>query len=138
MEKALASHSSTLAWRIPGTGEPGGLPSMGSHRVRHNWSDLAAYIYIYTHTHTPTKNNWMEKYGGKWFLTLKNKILLPQVLITFVMLGVSDCGYQIIWSLVLKKKRIGRGGLSVNLQYKWLLYQNLKIITFLYFAVNLL
>ena len=31
-----------LAWRIPGTGEPGGLPSMGSHRVRHNWSDLAA------------------------------------------------------------------------------------------------
>ena len=35
-------HSSVLAWRIPGTGEPGGLPSMGSHRVRHNWSDLAA------------------------------------------------------------------------------------------------
>ena len=31
-----------LAWRIPGTGEPGGLPSMGSHRVRHDWSDLAA------------------------------------------------------------------------------------------------
>ena len=31
-----------IAWRIPGTGEPGGLPSMGSHRVRHNWSDLAA------------------------------------------------------------------------------------------------
>ena len=35
-------HSSVLAWRIPGTGEPGGLPSMGSHRVGHNWSDLAA------------------------------------------------------------------------------------------------
>ena len=41
-EKAIATHSSTLAWRIPRTGEPGGLPSMGSHRVRHNWSDLAA------------------------------------------------------------------------------------------------
>ena len=38
----MATHSSVLAWRIPGTGEPGGLPSMGSHRVRHNWSDLAA------------------------------------------------------------------------------------------------
>ena len=38
----LATHSSVLAWRIPGTGEPGGLPSMGSHRVRHDWSDLAA------------------------------------------------------------------------------------------------
>ena len=36
MEKALAPHSSTLAWRIPGTGEPGGLPSMGSHRVGHD------------------------------------------------------------------------------------------------------
>ena len=36
------NHSSILAWRIPGTGEPGGLPSMGLHRVRHDWSDLAA------------------------------------------------------------------------------------------------
>ena len=38
----MATHSSVLAWRIPGTGEPGGLPSLGSHRVGHNWSDLAA------------------------------------------------------------------------------------------------
>ena len=36
MEKAMATHSSTLAWRIPGTGEPGRLPSMGSHRVGHD------------------------------------------------------------------------------------------------------
>ena len=35
LEKEMATHSSVLAWRIPGTGEPGGLPSMGSHRVRH-------------------------------------------------------------------------------------------------------
>ena len=40
--KEMATHSSVLAWRIPGTGEPGGLPSMGSRRVRHDWSDLAA------------------------------------------------------------------------------------------------
>ena len=40
-EKEMATHSSVLAWRIPGMGEPGGLPSMGSHRVRHDWSDLA-------------------------------------------------------------------------------------------------
>ena len=38
----MATHSSVLAWRIPGTGEPGGLPSMGSHRVGHDWSNLAA------------------------------------------------------------------------------------------------
>ena len=42
LEKEMATHSSVLTWRIPGTGEPGGLPSMGSHRVGHNWSDLAA------------------------------------------------------------------------------------------------
>ena len=41
-EKGMATHSSVLAWRIPGTGEPGRLPSMGSHRVRHDGSDLAA------------------------------------------------------------------------------------------------
>ena len=42
LEKEMATHSSVLAWRIPGTGEPGGLPSVGSHRVGHDWSDLAA------------------------------------------------------------------------------------------------
>ena len=42
LEKEIATHSSVLVWRIPGTEGPGGLPSMGSHRVGHNWSDLAA------------------------------------------------------------------------------------------------
>ena len=42
LEKEMATHSSVLAWRIPGTREPGGLPSMGLHRVRHDWSNLAA------------------------------------------------------------------------------------------------
>ena len=44
LEKEMATHSSVLAWRIPGTGEPVGLPSMGSHRVGHDWSDLAYSI----------------------------------------------------------------------------------------------
>ena len=42
LEKEMATHSNVLAWRIPGTAEPGGLPSMGWHRARHDWSDLAA------------------------------------------------------------------------------------------------
>ena len=51
LEKEMATHSSVLAWRIPGTGEPGGLPPMGSHRVGHDWRDLAAaemkkYVHI--------------------------------------------------------------------------------------------
>ena len=42
----MATHSSVIAWRIPGMGEPGGLPSMGSHRIRHDWSNLAAAAAI--------------------------------------------------------------------------------------------
>ena len=51
LEKEMATYSSVLAWRIPGMREPGGLPSMGLHRVRHDWSDLAAalrYLLIIT------------------------------------------------------------------------------------------
>ena len=51
----MATHSSVLAWRIPGMGEPGGLPSMESHRVGHDWGDLAAAAaaaaLTYTHYH---------------------------------------------------------------------------------------
>ena len=46
LEKDMATHSSVLAWRIPGMGEPGWLPSLGSHRVEHDWSDLAAAAAI--------------------------------------------------------------------------------------------
>ena len=46
-EKAMAPHSSVLAWRVPGTGEPGGLLSMGLHRVGHDWSNLAAAYIIF-------------------------------------------------------------------------------------------
>ena len=51
LEKEMATHTSVIAWRIPGMGEPGGLPSMGSHRVGHDWSDLAVSIYhIFFHS----------------------------------------------------------------------------------------
>ena len=72
----MATHSSVLAWRIPGTGEPGGLLSMGSHRVGHDWSDLAAaaaenpfkhlgafslytYIYIYIYNFIYLSISWL-------------------------------------------------------------------------------
>ena len=44
LEKEMATHSSTLAWKIPWTEEPGGLLSMGSHRVEHDQSELAAAV----------------------------------------------------------------------------------------------
>ena len=54
LEREMATHSSVLAWRIPGMGQPAGLPSMGSHRVRHDWSDLAASAAVYILTATCT------------------------------------------------------------------------------------
>ena len=53
LEKEMATHSSVLAWRIPGTGKPGGVPSMGSHRVGHNCSDLAATALPYINKNQP-------------------------------------------------------------------------------------
>jgi len=49
----MAAHSSVLAWRIPGTVEPGGLPSMGSHGVWHDWSDLAAAAVCIRRSQSP-------------------------------------------------------------------------------------
>ena len=67
LEKEMATHSSVLAWRIPGTAEPGGLPSMGSHRVRHDWSDLAA-----TAAAVPIKATTTTKGGKKGKKIQKN------------------------------------------------------------------
>ena len=47
LKNEMATHSSILAWRTPGTEEPGELPSMGSHRVGHDWNDLAAAAAFY-------------------------------------------------------------------------------------------
>ena len=64
LEKETATHSSVLAWRIPGTGERGGLPSMGSHRVRHEWSNLAAELF--------------------WGSKIKVKIIIPVKLLDLI------------------------------------------------------
>ena len=59
LEKEMATHSSVLAWRIPGTGEPGELPSLGSHRVGHDCSNLAAAaaaaVFLVAHLSHPYK-----------------------------------------------------------------------------------
>ena len=66
LEKEMATHSRVLAWRIPGMGEPGGLLSMGSHRVRHDWSDLAAVA---------VQDTWVQSLG--WEDPLKKGIGYP-------------------------------------------------------------
>jgi len=60
LEEEMATHSSVLAWRLPGTGEPGGLPSMGSHRVGHDWSDLAAAAAVF-HSGDRQFKSWVGK-----------------------------------------------------------------------------
>ena len=79
LEKEMATHSGVLAWRIPGTAEPGRLPSIGSHKVGHNWSDLAAaaaaayiytciftYIYIQCILLSNLKNDHLHQHGWIW------------------------------------------------------------------------
>ena len=74
LEKEMATHSSVLAWRIPGTREPGGVLSMGSHRVGHDWSDLAAAAAVPHIFHGQTrfwrKKNKLEVIGWQVEVTI--------------------------------------------------------------------
>ena len=70
LENEMTTHSSILAWRIPGTEEPSGLPSMGSHRVGHNWGDLAAAAAATTESpHSNEVRSWHPAYhfmANRW------------------------------------------------------------------------
>ena len=79
MEKEMATHSGVLAWKIPGMGEPGGLPSMGSHRVRHDWSDLAAAAAAAWESRTgSTETIWPSKYKIFTLWALKENVCWPE------------------------------------------------------------
>ena len=76
----MATHSSVLAWRIPGTGEPGGLLSMGSHKSRTRLSDLAAAANIKKHSlkcHTLYISLSLRFGSGDFSGGIEDKILLP-------------------------------------------------------------
>ena len=79
LEKEMATHFSVLAWRIPGTGEPGGLPSVGSHRVRHDWSNLAAaaavvnfmlYEFLFNRLYWKVSSKWLHhlNFYQRWMI----------------------------------------------------------------------
>ena len=88
LEKEMATHSSVLAWRIPGTGEPGGLLSMGSHRVGHDWSDLAASIHNDRLTLMKGKIFCMEKLRD-WLQKLTSWKSKHQTVFSLITLGAS-------------------------------------------------
>ena len=97
LEKEMATHSSVLAWRIPGTGEPGGQPSMGSHRVKHDWSDLAAVAGLYIPCNSPGQNTGVDSN------TLLQGIFLTQWLnpgllhCRWILYQLSYQGRQMLW-----------------------------------------
>ena len=71
LEEEMAPHSSVLTWWIPGTGEPGGLPSMRSHRVGHDWSDLAAAEQLMQQNKEASSGYEDGKDGGMDYKELK-------------------------------------------------------------------
>ena len=70
----MATHSGILAWRIPGTEEPGGLPSIRSHRVRHDWSDLAVAAAAAWMWELGYKQSWAPKNRCFWTVMLEKTV----------------------------------------------------------------
>ena len=77
LEKEMATHSGVLAWRIPGTGEPGGLPPTGSHRVGHDWSDLVSVSRL------TESLMWLTSYCEASCLSVSNPVQKTQFRIWF-------------------------------------------------------
>ena len=75
LEKEMVTHSSVLAWRIPGLREPGGLPSMGSHRVGHDWGDLAAAAAAAAAALRVGKLGWNIKLKTHWLLLFSHWVM---------------------------------------------------------------
>ena len=89
LAKGMATHSSILAWRIPWTEEPGGLHSIGSQRVRHDWAtNTHECMHAHTHTHTHTHRSWdlppstvgNQRLRRMWFWALKTLWLVKWIL----------------------------------------------------------
>ena len=97
LEKEMATCSSVLAWRIPGTMEPGGLPSMGSHRVGHDWSDLtAAAVFQLPKPLDLVQKTWKFLWWQKFIL----EVFLMKPLIGFIKLWFTNVTWY-TWHLVI-------------------------------------
>ena len=116
----MATYSSVLAWRIPGTGEPGGLPSLGSHRVRHYWSDLAAAAVNETkkkkkRRHTETDNKLVvtsgeeeKQHGGKERETERERRFL------WYYMKSCEWNFKKLWKIIEFKKNLSFNKYSLS------------------------
>ena len=78
LEKEVAAHSRALAWRIPGTGEPDRLPSVGLHRVRHDWSDSAAVEAAAAAAYAIFSSNFSKKEKDEWTALINGRKVKSQ------------------------------------------------------------
>ena len=92
----MATHSSVLAWRIPGTVEPDGLPSMGLHRVGHDWSDLAAAAL-------PCRSQWALHSASRVRVSLSQDSDHPAGLLFICMASFTCLGMEISREKILNK-----------------------------------
>ena len=83
LKKEMATHTSILAWRISWIEEPGRLQSIGSHRVRHNWSELA-HVHTHTHTHTLSHRMLHVDLSYMTFIMLRYALSMPTFWTVFV------------------------------------------------------
>ena len=114
LEKEMTTHSSVLAWRIPGMREPGGLPSMGLHRVGHDWSDLAAAAAAATTEAEDIKKILQRIYRR----TVQKRSSRPDNhngMITHLEPDILEC--EVKWALgsITTKKASGGDGIPVEL-----------------------
>ena len=106
VQKEMATHSSVLAWRIPGTGEPGGLPSMGSHRVGHYWSDLAAAAALIMFCSIDSLPELWDPWGWKMsqclYTALIHRTWYKYLRLSCVQMYVTDNGEWYLGLLLVK------------------------------------
>ena len=88
----MATHSSVLAWRIPGMGKLGGLPSLGSHRVRHDWSNLAAAAAVLGDKHYSFyMADWEGDARGHEFPVVSRRTLIHSYVLQALVKGGINC-----------------------------------------------
>ena len=123
LEKEMATHSSILAWRIPGMEECGGLPSVGSHKVGQDWSDLAAAAAAFHYIYTLILSILLLAFGFFQFSSIFNKAAMNSC--------CKSCFGHILSFLLgkyLEMKLMGHGiGMTYVMGFLWQFHKKLSV-----------
>ena len=137
----MATHSSVLALRIPGTGKPDALPSVGSHRVGHDWSDLAAAAAASRSSSIPWRILWQNN-----TIVTKSDLLKTCVLIRFscvwLLVTLWTVAHQAPLSMGFSRQEYWIGlpcpikNLSGTIQNKFNIRQNRNLIAYIFYIIS--